>query len=362
MKELFSIYKNLNEAQLQKLTDIAQAKKIEDDTLILEKDQKNTLLYVLKTGEAHILDNDPHTPQNNLAILGIGCTFGAVSSFRCKKTIADVLIKKGSIVDIINIDKIDKKSALYQILKENVTDEFVNEVQKINQGLLHKYSDEMKFSLFLQVLLISLSLGMMFSSFSITFSMKPDLVWIWVYFIFLLPGPCYYIYKINESISRYGVSLHNLKQNIIEGFVISLLCVALLCLIAISIQSYTKIGLQKVMGHIQLWWVFLIYCFHSYLQEFVARGLLQTTIQDVVQKKSRAFAIVVASLVFAVTHITYGFYTVTLVFIMGIFFGFLYARFKNLVGVTIVHAITGEFFFMYVHAWQANSLLSPNVF
>jgi CRP-like cAMP-binding protein len=178
MKELFSIYKNLNEAQLQKLTDIAQTKKIEDDTLILEKDQKNSLLYILKTGEAHILDKDPHTPQNNLAILGTGCSFGAVSSFRSKKTIADVRIKKGSIVDIINIDKIDKKSALYHILKENVTDEFVNEVQKINQDLLHKYSDEMKFSLFLQILLISLSLGMMFSSFSITFLMKPDLVWI----------------------------------------------------------------------------------------------------------------------------------------------------------------------------------------
>ena len=361
MKKLDSLLENLNNTQLEQLSAVTQSKTFINDEVLLEKGKKNDLVYILKSGQAYVLDKDPYTPSDYLAEIKAGESFGGASAFLKKETISDVQIKKGSIVEIIDIKELNKNDELYHELRKSISNEFVNNMSKLNYSLLEKLSQEIKYSLFLQVLLISLSLGIIFSSYSMTTNMDTNLLWIWVYFIFLLPGPCFYVVKINEPFSRYGVSLQGFTKNLVGGVGVSIISVIALSLLAILVQPYTNIGISDTLLYFNSWWVFLIYFAHSYLQEFIARGLLQTTIQDVVQKKKNTYSIIVASLVFSATHIAYGFYTVVLVFIIGIFFGYLYTRFKNLLGVAIVHAITGEFFFMYLHALQASQQLTVNL-
>lgn len=94
----------------------------------------------------------------------------------------------------------------------------------------------------------------------------------------------------------------------------------------------------------------LIYLPFSFIQEFIIRGVLQTTLYNLYGKKSIFFAILVSNLIFACAHVTFfGFVHASVIMIPGIMWGYMYYRKPNLAGVTLSHTITGIFVFDILH-------------
>jgi membrane protease YdiL (CAAX protease family) len=86
----------------------------------------------------------------------------------------------------------------------------------------------------------------------------------------------------------------------------------------------------------------IIYALCATLQEFISRGILQSSLMDFLQGKYKnSLSIVVTSGVFSAMHIHISAVLALVVFIPSVFWGWLYVRQKTLLGPIISHVMVG---------------------
>lgn len=93
-------------------------------------------------------------------------------------------------------------------------------------------------------------------------------------------------------------------------------------------------------------YIFLIilYAIHTPLQEFVARAGLQGTLQlfmPALPGRVNWKAILVSNLLFASAHTCIGFWFAVVAFVPGLFWGWMFAKQRSLIGVIVSHAVLG---------------------
>ncbi len=150
-------------------------------------------------------------------------------------------------------------------------------------------------------------------------------------------------------IQTFGLTFKNwrpaLKESLVWSAFIIALCIALKWILIHNVQRYQHLPLfdfdlnQKR----YLTFNFILYGLHSPLQEFIARGVLQGSLQHFFTGKNVTFrAVIVSNALFSATHVHLmsGLLGI-IVFIPGLFWGWLYARHGNLLGVSISHLLIG---------------------
>lgn len=101
---------------------------------------------------------------------------------------------------------------------------------------------------------------------------------------------------------------------------------------------------KKQAAWIDYIWVPLAYALFCPLQEFIARGVLQSSFHMFLKKKTWGsvwFAILLGNLLFAATHMHTSFGFAMLAFFPGLFWGWLFARQQSLLGVSVSHILIG---------------------
>lgn len=88
---------------------------------------------------------------------------------------------------------------------------------------------------------------------------------------------------------------------------------------------------------------FTLYGLHSPIQEFIARGVLQGSLQHFFRGRNVTMrAILISNALFSATHVhMLGGMLGVLVFLPGLFWGWLYSRHENLIGVSVSHLMIG---------------------
>lgn len=147
------------------------------------------------------------------------------------------------------------------------------------------------------------------------------------------------------SPADFGLTIKNFKQNIFEGLIFSFFLGGILLLYRfytisrgepfICWKSFLSFSKFQFYVHIST------YLIHCYLQEFITRGVLQGLTQKFFKDSHFFFPIFLISLLFCAAHVRISFYFAALTFIVSIIFGSIYYRHKNLIGVSIVHYVTG---------------------
>lgn len=99
----------------------------------------------------------------------------------------------------------------------------------------------------------------------------------------------------------------------------------------------------------------IVYMLHAPLQEFVARAGLQGTLQHFIPAPAGGVnwkAILVSNLLFASAHCFLGLWFVLAVFVPGLFWGWMFAKQRSLIGVIVSHIVVGlwAIFALGVHA------------
>jgi len=80
---------------------------------------------------------------------------------------------------------------------------------------------------------------------------------------------------------------------------------------------------------------------HSFIQEFIARGVIQGSLQRFMSDSHYMVPILLASLICAISHLHLSLIAALLTFIGSVITGFFYYRHKNLIGITIMHYNVG---------------------
>lgn len=162
---------------------------------------------------------------------------------------------------------------------------------------------------------------------------------------------------LNLPLSVVGVTTQNLKKTIIESVTISLVMLLAIVLIkfilihtvkAFSTQplfltAYTRYQMRTGTPMSTLMYIFsiLFYATHAIFQEIIARGSIQGIFSQVFPENKKYYSIILASLVFASAHAYFGIGYVLVVFLPGLFWGWLFYKQQNIFGAIISHIIIG---------------------
>ena len=90
------------------------------------------------------------------------------------------------------------------------------------------------------------------------------------------------------------------------------------------------------------WFAFVFfYLIISILQEIIARGAIQTSLQKYLAGRSKIHALLVSNLLFSTAHLYLSFNLTILTFFTGLFFGWLYIRYETLLSPILAHFLLG---------------------
>jgi hypothetical protein len=147
----------------------------------------------------------------------------------------------------------------------------------------------------------------------------------------------------------FGLTRHNWKPAVKESLIWSFIIIGVMILVKwiliAEVPRYANLPLFDFNPSMQQYMAFnfILYGLHSPVQEFVARGVLQGSLQHFFTGRNVTLrAIVVSNALFSATHVHLlsGLLGV-IVFIPGLFWGWLYSRHDNLIGVSISHLLVG---------------------
>jgi membrane protease YdiL (CAAX protease family) len=160
----------------------------------------------------------------------------------------------------------------------------------------------------------------------------------------------HYIKKSNYPLSFFGLTLRNWKKNLLEA-VLFTIPILVLCTYAkwlwlkhMQIDAPLLVA-ERLTVHrfLEGSWdsnLMLLYLLCIPLQEFISRGGIQSAIYSFIPGRfASSRSILLASLIFASFHAFITIYFALAVFVLGIFWGWLYARQKSLIGPSVAHLI-----------------------
>jgi CRP-like cAMP-binding protein len=169
-------------------------------------------------------------------------------------------------------------------------------------------------------------------------------------------GSWRFIRSTGYPLHEFGLSTRNLIGSLFEALLLTAPVLALLTgvkwLVLLVTGNPNGVALVE---HIQvvarlsepeLLPTLVIYTLSCAVQELIVRSALQSSLQRFLTGPRRvAQAIVVSALLFSMTHLHLSFLFAALAFIPGVYWGWLFARRPNLVGVTLSHVLVGGYVF-----------------
>lgn len=160
--------------------------------------------------------------------------------------------------------------------------------------------------------------------------------------------------------SYYGVNTNHAKKNIIEAIlytlpILLLITLAKLIFIKIipayhqlSLLDFTATMTKNGVGTVPKYFFYMcMYALFCPVQEFIFRGCIQTSLTQLTCATSGwglFKVIIVSNCIFASVHSHLSISYALGVFLPGLFWGWMYARQKSLVGVSISHILIGVWF------------------
>jgi membrane protease YdiL (CAAX protease family) len=108
--------------------------------------------------------------------------------------------------------------------------------------------------------------------------------------------------------------------------------------------EYQDLAARWVDPQVRTW--LAIYAVSCVVQELIVRGALQSSLEMfLVGRHRQTRAVVVSALLFGVNHLHLSFAFAAAAFVPGLFWGWLFARHRNLIGPTLSHIVVGCYVF-----------------
>ena len=144
--------------------------------------------------------------------------------------------------------------------------------------------------------------------------------------------------------SDIGLWADNPKKIIKDALIICAISFGVLCLVKYVAQLYDPSLFQTEHGFFDIRRFNLyqvLYLFTAFIQEFIARSVLQSNLKRIAIRNKSAYSIIQASIIFAIFHIEYGFWFMIGAASLGCLLGILYDKQNTILGVWIVHWFLG---------------------
>jgi len=334
---------------------------------LFEEGDEPEAIYFIGSGEFEVIKREPGgASQHRLATLREGMSIGEVSLLDTRPRSATLRAVGDADVYFVPIGDLkghlDKTLSVANRLKINMAYEMATRLRQTNETAVRSLRDQLReaerryeMSKFISRTLIGLALYMFSLGLASALArVVPDSS---VISLPILAAFAFGVYRTVRTSpwppSAYGFTLKNWQRNAIEGALLSI--PAALVIIAakwVALQFVPSLAGQPLFDlarstGLNLAQVVLYgaaYCAFTPVQEIIARSGIQSSLQMFLDHKYRvAEAIILSNLLFSATHLHISLTLALLVFPMGLFWGWIFARQGSLVGSSVSHAILGVF-------------------
>ena len=360
-----SLFEGLSEEQIKTLFSISKEISLEPGSFLMREGDPAKEIFLIIEGNLEISRfNVKHQQNHVIATLKAGDTVGEValldqgsrSASVCAKT--SCRLRSISYHDLQDIAGRDK--SIYSIffhLSKNIGQRLRHSNDVALQAL-EKQLDEFKTRVllgnFFVYIVIMLSL-FTFSLDGLKYIMNVGKNSSYITLPLTLAFFFFSIFFIKTShfpLSTFGLTFRNWKRAVFEGMVFTLPFIAVIVAVKWALISTLPHymgrplieGLTAMRADPKTWWTFLVIyiLLVAPLQEFLSRGGLQGPLEEFLSSKHKVpLAILVSNLLFSALHLFMSLEIGLLVFVPGVYFGWLYSRTHNLLGVWIAHALVG---------------------
>jgi membrane protease YdiL (CAAX protease family) len=321
------------------------------ETILTEGEHSNDL-YIIEsgsvTGVRKLPDEKEEVPVVNLGpgdILGEDSFLDSGPQNITARAATDCVLLKVSPFEILALENGDH---YYDNLRASVG---ITVVRRLREGTdahvvtlghqLEGARTQQHFGQFFLYTLVLFSLGMVINNVISSNLLKVDIhtqLFAWQYLAVLLVPSLIVVWIMRIPLSQMGWTTHNLKKSLIDGGIVS--AVFILLTVGFVVVSNTVDALPDRKVSVDPSGL-LPYLIHSFLQELVARGFMQGSIQRFLNDERGFKSVAVGSFLFGVFHIHFGLAAVVVTYLSCVFFGIFYNRHHNLAGVTLIHYVLG---------------------
>jgi membrane protease YdiL (CAAX protease family) len=150
-------------------------------------------------------------------------------------------------------------------------------------------------------------------------------------------------------LSAFGLTWHNARKSVRESLVTSAIFILGLILLKIWLIHSDSMLKGKPLIALEEFNTLFLYLFFisAPMQEFLVRGVLQSSAERIITGKRKIFwSVVSISLIFSALHTIYSLTFALLTFTVSLLWGWLYARHHTIIGVSICHLLMGLAFIL----------------
>ncbi|MEL6503820.1 MAG: CPBP family glutamic-type intramembrane protease [Pseudomonadota bacterium] len=333
------------------LADHCELKTFAPGQTILQQGQNYNTLMVLFHGHAEvIIDGGASGKPFVLANLEPGAQVGE-KGFMDLGTAAASVVAQDSVTTLCLSRQAAQKCGLYQAIIESIAGVQADRLQQANakqinamQAIIDRQAEQNAFGRFYIATIMLFAVSSFVPDYA-NESPSFQLFIRWVFLILILLPALYAVSQQKAPVSVFGITTAGWKRALMESLLVALAILPLMVLFKImgapaDEPLITWATIANYSGA-QLALYIITYVPHSAIQEFIARGVGQGSLQRFMADAHFLKPIVLAGLLFAILHLHLSIGAAALTFGISLLFGYLYYRHKSLVGVTVLHILLG---------------------
>ncbi len=370
-----SLFSDLSEAEFQLVLPLMQEATLEGNSFIFHEKDRGDYIYIIKEGEVEITKEEEEGKHYRLAILEKGSCFGEMALLApylrsaTARALKATRVIRFSLKDLHHLaeERFDF-SKIVLSLASNVAER----LRSTNASVVETLKKQLQISYFQNQMgrlniYIFILLAIYFFIYKLAIQLGPSsalTTYLTPTFVVLF-GATSILFAAKSGFppSFFGISLRRWKKYAREACLFTipllLLMTALKWMAISTIDEFSDLPVFSIEGispkhfwepvtppsHIYIY--FILYLTLVPLQEFIARGCVQSAFQNFfIGKHRKLLAIFVSNIQFCIFHGHKPFSFALFAFLTGMFWGWLYARQRTLVGPSISHIIVGMWAFL----------------
>lgn len=363
------LFRDLSEEDLNLLASCTIEVCLTKGYVLFKEDDQGQDLFLVSEGALQVSKTDQKTGRMyNQAVLKPGDTIGEMAFIDNKARAAHVTALEDAKVLKIDFRRTNdsKVRALKTAIQSKIANLLVQRLRQHNQVALFAQGGEAEQEgarielgdfvikliglIFLYIYAIKTIevIGIKFSS--TAFVSIPVLS---VYAISML----YLVKKSGRPLSLYGLNLNNFRKNLLESFLFtSPILIVIFLFRYIMIHNVPKLHdlplfsiSSGTLENLEPFLLMISYLLFVPVQEFIYRGAIQGSFEQLlVGKKSTLQSILISNLPFSLIHLHLNLAIALIIYFYGLFWGWMFARQRTLVGCSFSHFLLGLWGFFIV--------------
>lgn len=343
-----SFFESFQASQLEQFASIMQMRELQPEEFLFHEGASSDEMYFLQEGELILLKHSPNQESyQEIRRMFKGEVFGEMAFLDGSTRSAALQAARKSTLWVLSKDALAALPTHLLLEKElvaRIARVLADRLRGENESLIASFESERKarkrqyeFGTFFVYVQVWFAIGILINYF--LYTQFPHLdryndLFTWGYLGILLVPALFLVWELKIPLARIGLTLEDWKQSATEGIVVSVSLVAIFAAFALVCYLTGWLVLKAPNTSILKKPEYFL---HSFGQEFLARGLLQNSLQRFFVNQRGHQAVFVSSVLFALLHIHFGLMAVAITLFSSIFMGFFYLRHRSLLGVTILH-------------------------